>query len=255
MPAKLSQEEAEKRIAAKGLTLLGLYRGSNVKVLVRCRCGKSFSAAPSNIFNDGVLSCGCAYSSSHDEITKKLTGVRVALLEKHTDIRVPVRLKCLVCGDEFKAPVRYLLYCKYKKKCSCNMNVVAKASGGELRISAALDRYGCTYTKEWSREPSKSNRNLRYDFYIHNRNAIIEFNGEQHFNADNGLHRLTGRRCGRGKEAAFAKLQANDKEKRDWAAANGIPLLDIDYDEIDQVEEKVWNFLMELRQRKSSMVA
>jgi very-short-patch-repair endonuclease len=72
---------------------------------------------------------------------------------------------------------------------------------------------------------SDKNWKLRYDFHLPEENLLIEFDGKQHFEANSFF----------GGEEALAKLQKSDKLKNDYASDNGIRLLRIRYDRIDDI--------------------
>lgn len=231
-------KKAERLLMEKGFRLTDGYKGRGVYVPIRCHCGKIFMAQPCRIISGKTKSCGCLW---HEATRKRLGDMGFVIIGEYISCIAPLLLRCH-CGKTFMASINNISRGN-TKSCGC-----VGTSLGEHAIKKILEKYNCEYTKEWTREGRRNVRYLRYDFYLPRHNAIIEFNGEQHFKPSRWNDAAEA-------EIALAKLQARDKEKRDWAAANGIPLLDINYDEIDQVEDKVWNFLMELRQRKASMVA
>lgn len=63
---------------------------------------------------------------------------------------------------------------------------------------------------------------LRADFYIPNRNLIVEVHGEQHFRF-NAFHFDT--------KLAFFKAQARDRSKAEWCKLNEIRLIQLNYNE------------------------
>ena len=249
----LTQEEAEAKVEAlgTGVKLIGGYKGIARKATFKCYCGKDFIARVSSILSGNSKSCGClsrgggsGRGRDTEKVVHKLRKLGIELIGEHKNILTKVLMICS-CGTQFKATPTNVIY--NGTRCGeCTKGI----SRGELAIKDTLIKYGCQHVREWTREATRKITSLRYDFYLPSYHAIIEFNGEQH-------HRPV-RFKKMPEEAVYAefiKIQARDKEKRDWAAASGIPLLDISYDEIDQVEDKVWNFLMELRARRNKKVA
>lgn len=244
----LTQEEAEKKFEEKGLVILGKYTRAETKVLARCHCGNEWHAIPYLIITGKTYGCGCRNRVTKEEAASKLIKKGFALIGDYINTVTKTVIRCH-CGNDFLVEPVHLITNKILS-CGC-----AGRSNGESLVVRCLEKYKCEYLREWTREGIRRPGTLRYDFYLPSHHAIIEFNGRQHFDKDNGFHDLAAKSMSTSKEQAFIRLQAYDKEKRDWAAANGIPLLDINYDEIDQVEDKVWNFLMELRARKNKKVA
>lgn len=243
-----SQKEIEKRFEKVGMRLLEKYDNNYTPVLAMCHCDEVFSVIPSSIFNGNTKSCGCIQRVTTEQAEKRFEKVGMKLMGRYIDNRTPVLTMCH-CGEVFSVRPNNI-FTGVVKSCGC-----IGQSAGEVFVKKILEKYGCRYIKEWTREGKRTRQSLRYDFYLPSYRAIIEFNGQQHFNKDNKFHIFAANKHNKAASQMFTELQTRDKEKRDWAAANGIPLLDINYDEIDQVEDKVWNFLMELRQRKASMAA
>jgi hypothetical protein len=72
---------------------------------------------------------------------------------------------------------------------------------------------------------------LRADFFIPNRNLMIEVHGEQHhkFNPFFFKNKL-----------AFYKAQARDRDKKEWCEINSIRLIEFNYNEdIDEWRRKI----------------
>ena len=63
---------------------------------------------------------------------------------------------------------------------------------------------------------------LRADFYIPNRNLIVEVHGEQHFRF-NAFHY--------DDKLAFFRAQARDRSKTEWCKLNEIRLIQLNYNE------------------------
>ena len=68
-----------------------------------------------------------------------------------------------------------------------------------------------------------SRRTLLYaDFYIPNRNLVVEVHGEQHFKFNSFFYK---------DKMAFFKAKARDNDKRAWCELNQMTLIELNYDE------------------------
>ena len=63
---------------------------------------------------------------------------------------------------------------------------------------------------------------LRADFFIPNRDLIVEVHGEQHFKFNKFFF---------GNKLAFFKAQARDRDKKEWCRINDIKIVELNYDE------------------------
>ena len=72
---------------------------------------------------------------------------------------------------------------------------------------------------------------LRADFFIPNRNLIVEVQGEQHFKFNNFFFK---------NKLSFFKAKARDRDKKEWCKINGIKIAEFNYDEdIDDWRRKI----------------
>jgi hypothetical protein len=86
--------------------------------------------------------------------------------------------------------------------------------------------------KEYDGLLGLGNGNLSYDFYLHDYNLLIEYQGIQ--------HELPVDFLGLGKKYAkqyFKKQQEHDKRKKEYAKLNGYNFLEIWYWDFDRIEE------------------
>ena len=112
-----------------------------------------------------------------------------------------------------------------------------KSSRGEIKICDILDAAGLVYKEEYSFPDliSTSGRPLRFDFCVFDDNGdidfLIEYQGIQHYEPIDF--------AGKGEEWAnemFKSNQRRDKIKRDYCVENNIPLIEIPYWEIKNIE-------------------
>lgn len=108
------------------------------------------------------------------------------------------------------------------------------ASRGEVAIANFLLKHNIPFEAEKSFPDLVSEKGvkLRFDFFVAEK-FIIEFNGPQHEAPTEFF----------GGEETFERTQKHDKMKRDWAEANGYPLLDIPYGDLKNVKNIIIDFL------------
>lgn len=72
---------------------------------------------------------------------------------------------------------------------------------------------------------------LRADFFIPNRNLIIEVHGEQHFKFNGFFFK---------DKLSFYRAKARDKDKKEWCRINEIKIIEFNYDEeVDEWRTKI----------------
>ena len=111
-------------------------------------------------------------------------------------------------------------------RCGC------ERSWGEKKIKDILDKNNINYEMGKRFEDCKNIRSLPFDFYIPNKNILIEYDGEQHF--------LASTFGGISKERAENILEGTQKRdaiKTAYCIEKEIKLIRIPYWEFDRIEE------------------
>jgi len=110
-----------------------------------------------------------------------------------------------------------------------------RKSKGELKIIEILDKHGFKYETEKTFENCFYIRKLRFDFaiYIQEQIKVIEFQGAQHFNES--YFNI--------KKNTFDYQKERDAIKRKYCSDNNIPLLEIPFWEISNIEKIILDFL------------
>lgn len=98
-------------------------------------------------------------------------------------------------------------------------------SKGEIAIEKILLEKGILFEKQ-KRFKNLSSL-LSFDFFIINKNILIEFQGEQHYHPIKHF----------GGKEKFERQQENDEKKRIFCKENNYSLLEISYKEIDNIEQ------------------
>ncbi len=102
----------------------------------------------------------------------------------------------------------------------------SKSSHRELQIKEILEakKYGFIQEVEFKQLPGHI-----FDFYIPQRKVLIEYDGSQHFSADNPYDK--------GDESKFNLRKTKDQQKTAFAYRNGIKLLRINKLNFDKFEK------------------
>jgi hypothetical protein len=107
-------------------------------------------------------------------------------------------------------------------------------SKGELKIKQLLNEKSIKYIfqKTFNDCKNKNNRKLKFDFYLPNKNILIEYDGKHHFKPIEYFGGIT----------SYEKLIEYDKIKNQYAELNKIKLIRISYLEYENIN-KILNFL------------
>lgn len=97
-------------------------------------------------------------------------------------------------------------------------------SKGEIKIKKFLDNNNIYYEQQ---KHFKELNQLSFDFYIPNKNVLIEYQGEQHFHSIKFF----------GGEAKYLKQIENDSIKREFCKNNNFILLEIEYFNYNNIED------------------
>ncbi|MDW6058168.1 hypothetical protein SAZ11_08700 [Streptomyces sp. FXJ1.4098] len=120
-------------------------------------------------------------------------------------------------------------------------------SKGERLVARVLDDLGVSYSPEWSHPTCRSSQPLLFDFYLPSFEALIEFDGIQHFKPVKWCDSMTDEQA----EAMYLATQRRDQIKNGWAAFNGYPLLRVS--ELKRAGAQVSDFVEGLRERSIEM--
>lgn len=158
------------------------------------------------------------------EVITTISSIQLGMPQSHAIV------KCIICGKERECLYHHLK--NHNVACECFKN----HSTGEVVVKNILDKYNISYETEYKFENlvGDGGGSLRYDFAIIEDDkvrALIEFDGEQHYEEAGSYYNPTG------------KVQIHDKRKNEYAIDNNIPLLRIPFNKIQQAEEILIDFL------------
>lgn len=179
-------------------------------------CHEDFICQSNHIKKRQIAGCQSCVRSMREDLTGRVFG--------HLTVKRMLPAKC----NE-----RSLCYCI----CDCgSSNVIVQANhlkSGETRscgcvlsfpeeyIASLLAENNIEFEKQKSFPNLRYKNPLRFDFYLPNKNMVIEYNGEQHYRPVEYF----------GGEAALEIVKKRDMIKCDYCIENNIGLLIIRYDE------------------------
>lgn len=109
-----------------------------------------------------------------------------------------------------------------------------KMSSGEFAIKGVLDSMQITFEREMSFVDCRGDTHpLRFDFYLSQHMAAIEFDGKQHFEPVEHW----------GGQESFERTQRHDSIKNAYCESNNIRLLRIKYTDFERIQELIGAFI------------
>ena len=223
----LQKENTSKANSEKGLEnqifgKLKVIERIDSKWKCQCDCGNIAYVSTNHLKSGHTQSCGClqrekTIASSAIDITNQRYGLLVAL--KYDELTsIPKKRKWICkcdCGNIVSVELNNLRSGD-TQSCGCT-----KMSHGEIAIKQLLEENNIFYQQEYafpSCKNPKTNKSLRFDFYINNE-YLIEFDGIQHYK-DTHTEKWG---------EPLEETQYKDKIKNDWCEKNNIPLIRIPY--------------------------
>lgn len=208
-----------------------------------CEEHNIFEANITQVVNGNTTSCGCIAKKIRQETGRKclkynLVGKNFGYLKvikdtgKRTGNGRPIWL-CQCCLDNNYVEYNTEQLQRGKISCGC---IDSHNSNGEEKIELLLKGNNIDYLKEYSflecKNP-KTNRVLRFDFYLPDYNICIEYDGRQHF-IEKGSW---------GELESLQEIQHRDNIKNQYCKDNNIKLIRIPYWDYNKIDKE---YLMEL---------
>ena len=201
------------------------YKNANTKVKIICPKHGVFKQSPNVHLSKGGCDCPfCSHRSfklTTEEFIKK---AKIAhgnnydySLTNYINGRTKVKIICPKHGVFEQLPNDH-----YKKGCpKCN------SSKGEIKVRNFLKENGILFEEQKKFKDCKNEKPLPFDFYLPEKNLLIEYDGEQHYFPKEIF----------GGEKGFTERKVNDKIKDEYAKKNGIKLIRIPYYDFDKIGE------------------
>lgn len=191
-----------------------------------CDCGKIHYATTECLMRGDTPSCGCITKENGKNKLNDLSGKRYGhlLILKWvgtTNGNSKYLVRC-DCGKEYEIYASNLTQ-GYTTSCGC-----VKESHGEEKIRDILIRNNIKFIPQKSFDNfhySDTNGKPRYDFFLPERNILIEYDGEQHFKQ---MFRFDT-------EERFLLRKRHDEYKNIYAKENGYILIRIPYTHFENI--------------------
>ena len=209
-----------------------IYKGWNRKVKIICPIHGEFEQTPNQHLysNTGCYECGRIMCASNKKKNAGLQFIEKAntihknkynySLVEYISARFPIKIICPIHGEFEQVPYYHL---------SGNGCSKCKASIGERKIQNYLINNNIEFISQYS--PNGVGQK-RFDFYIPNKNLIIEYDGIQHFKPIRFSYSITIEES----IESFKQQQIRDKEKELWCLKNCVKLLRIKYTQVNNIE-------------------
>lgn len=210
------------------------YRTKNL--IIECGiCHDTFVTSLSSQVNSDGACLKCGYRKTGDnlkltveDLNKIYNTNEIMLLNPQDYIDCKTRnlkFKCIVCGETFITSKSN--YDNGTKKChSCSRY---KSTGEEL-VEKFLLENDIEYDFQHHFDDCRDTKTLPFDFYLEQLNAIIEFDGRQHFEPIFG-------------QESLESTQKHDKIKNQYCKDNDIKLIRIPYWESQNIAQIISNEL------------
>lgn len=211
------------------VNVLGNYICSSEKIEVCCKkCGYIWGMLPSNILkNRGCPICARNCTKSHDTFIREMRSINVdiEILSEYQQSHKKVDCRCNKCGYRWSMTPTHLL-----DGHGCPMCLT---STGENKVKSFLItlNIGFEQQKTFDNLYGVKGGKLSFDFYLPKYNALIEYQGRQHYEPSGYM----------GGVEKFKYQIQNDDIKRRYVKDKGYLLLEISYK--DNVKEKILSFL------------
>lgn len=205
------------------------YTNSQTKVTITCPTHGDFEQIPnSHLQGSGCKQCmfdklSVLHRSNRGEFVQKarlIHGDKYGYKNSiYINNRTKITVTCSKHGDFLITPQSHL---------SGGGCPLCKASKGETLIATILDKHGIKYIKEY-RIPEVLNR-YPYDFYLPDRNLLVEFHGKQHYEYIPFFHR--------NGEDDFLQQKNRDDIKKYNALHYKYRYLEVNYKKLKQLTKR-----------------
>ena len=196
----------------------------------RCDCGNELSVRGQDLRQLKTKSCGClkkenAHKINYINMIGQRFGRLLVLQEAKERIDNHVCWICQCdCGNQSIVMGKHLRS-GATKSCGC------LKSQGELKISEILKMNSIRFETQKTFNNCKNQLLLKFDFYLPDYQAVIEYNGIQHYKAIDFF----------GGEERFEQQKLIDAIKKDWCYKNNIIFVEIPYEDYKKID---FNYLI-----------
>lgn len=240
-------ENIQQLINNQNLNLIALEKvvkldnNNKVKTFVKCKCSihnnEFLTRAGDLRKGKGCKICGHVKGKNKQRLT--LEDIKCKLKEKNDKIEIisneyinnntKLLCRCKTCGYEW-----YISWANLQSLSTCSQ---CMGSHGEKKIINYFKKNDIPYEYQYRFDDCKDERTLPFDFYLHQFNLCIEYDGQLHYETC---------RYSKNEEKMNLKLQKqqeHDKIKDNYCKNKNIKLLRIPYWEFNNIEQILKNTL------------
>lgn len=217
-----------------------IYVCSRTKVIITCPKHGDFKQSPSShLSGRGCPECGRGKNKKSNQTIINLANIThnsKYTYEKlnYKNSRTKLIITCPKHGDFLQSKNNHL---------AGNGCPSCKSSKGEKIISEVLEKLNVEFKTQHKFNDCIYKRKLPYDFaiFINEKvKGLIEFHGEQHFKEIPHFKRRDGKN-------KLEDIKNRDEIKRKYAVENNIELLIISYNESNNIDELIINFIKKIK--------
>lgn len=224
----------------------GVAGNNGAKVICQCECGKYTLTGAAAFYKETTKSCGCYNLEVRKKLCRQL-GKQPKDGKDYTKTINPFYtflkrldkkdennsfywlIKCKQCGQTYEVIPAYLISESRRRgnnPCDCWRQV----SKGVILIKQILEDNNITYKQEYCFKDCLSplGNQLKFDFYLPEKNILIEYDGEQHFYPTS----FGGTKSG---EERLKENKEYDKIKDEFCKKKKIKLIRISYKDYDKI--------------------
>lgn len=196
-----------------------------VTLLHNC-CGHKFQVTPNHFLRGSRCpKCQGVYRKTLEDFKKEVSLITddeySVVGDKYINTSSKILMKHNACGNIFNVVPNNFLS-NYTRCPACKIS-----SKGELAISSFLDNNNIDYISQKTFDDFKDKKYLSYDFYIPDKNILIEYQGIQH---EKPIDFFGGKKH-------FDYQKSHDDMKRKYAKDNGFILIEIWYYDYKNIED------------------
>ncbi len=217
---------------------LSFYKKYEEKLIIVCKIHGQFLQTPHmHLSGNGCPSCSKNVKRSLKNFIKISNDIHNFKYNydktKYVNDRTKVVITCQKHGDFEVVPNAHIFGATGCHRC--------QSSKGEGLIRKYLIEQNIQFKEQKKFSDCVNKRCLPFDFYIPDKNLLIEFQGYHHFNVVKRSKELDDNAL----KLNLEKIQKNDKIKKEWCKKNNVKLLEISYLEKKDINEILKNNLLD----------
>jgi hypothetical protein len=214
-----------------------VYTGANNYVVIICPMHGEFKQrAQGHLMGKSCALCKDVVKLNTDEFIQRARNVHGDVFDysevEYVNSDTKVKIICKKHGPFYMVPFDH----SGKRMRACPY---CRASKGEIKVLNVLKTLNVIYDRQWKFSDCKYKKQLPFDFIVvyDNKFGLIEYQGEQHYKP-----------CRYSKDMSknlekFEDCQRNDNIKLDYCVDNKIPLLRLVYNEDENLQMNILNFV------------